>query len=119
MRENDGGTNLLYFLAGMAIGAIGALLFAPQSGTKTRKLIGDKADEGRDYLRDKSKELREQAEEYIGRGKDILSEQVELGKDLVSEQVERGKDVVAKQKEQLSAALDAVKQGYKDAKRAH
>jgi gas vesicle protein len=119
MSENNVGNNLLYFLAGMAAGAVGALLFAPQSGEKTRKLLNKKADEGREYLREKGEEIREQAEEYVEKGKELISEQVERGKDLVSHQVERGKDLVAKQKEQLSAALDAVKDGYKEAKRSH
>ena len=108
MSENNGSTNLLYFLAGASIGAVVALLYAPQSGKKTREYISDKADEGKDYLKDKSKELREQAEDYV-----------ERGKDLVSHQVDRGKDLVARQKEQLSAALEAVKDGYKEAKKSH
>jgi gas vesicle protein len=108
MSENNGSSNLLFFLAGASLGAVVALLYAPQSGKKTREYISDKADEGKDYLKDKSKELREQAEDYV-----------ERGKDLVSQQVERGKDLVAKQKEQLSAALEAVKDGYKEAKKSH
>jgi len=108
MSENNGSSNLLFFLAGASLGAVIALLYAPQSGKKTREYISDKADEGKDYLKDRSKELREQAEEYV-----------ERGKDLVSHQVDRGKDLVARQKEQLSAALEAVKDGYKEAKKSH
>ena len=108
MSENNGSTNLLYFLAGASIGAVVALLYAPQSGKKTREYISDRAEEGKDYLKDRSKELREHAEDYV-----------ERGKDLVSQQVERGKDLVARQKEQLSAALEAVKDGYKEAKKSH
>ena len=108
MSENNGSTNLLYFLAGASIGAVVALLYAPQSGKKTREYITDRAEEGKDYLKDRSKEFREQAEEYV-----------ERGKDLVAQQVERGKDLVARQKEQLSAALGAVKDGYKEAKKSH
>ena len=108
MSENNGSTNLLYFLAGASIGAVVALLYAPQSGKKTREYISDRAEDGKDYLKDRSKELREQAEDYV-----------ERGKDLVSQQVERGKDLVARQKEQLSAALEAVKDGYKEAKKSH
>jgi gas vesicle protein len=108
MSENNGSSNLLFFLAGASLGAVVALLYAPQSGKKTREYISDKADEGRDYLKDKGKELREQAEDYV-----------ERGKDLVSHQVDRGRDLVARQKEQLSAALEAVKDGYKEAKKSH
>ena len=106
--NNNGSTNLLFFLAGAALGATVALLYAPQSGKKTREYISDRAEEGRDYLKDKGKELRESAEDYV-----------EKGKDLVSQQLERGKELVAKQKENLSAALEAVKDGYKEAKRSH
>ena len=130
MSENNGSNNLLFFLAGMTIGGVAALLFAPQSGEKTRKLIGKKAEAGRDYLRDAGDDLREQAEEFVDKSRDVVSkqvergrnlvnEQVERGRDLVTEQVERGKDLVAKQKEQLSAALEAVKDGYKESKRSH
>jgi len=83
------------------------LLYAPQSGKKTRELIGKRAGEGKDYLVDRSKELRDQAGDYI-----------EKGKDLVSEQYDRGKELVAKQKEQLSAAFYEGKDGYREAKKA-
>jgi gas vesicle protein len=108
MSDNNGSTNILFFLAGAAVGAAVALLYAPQSGKKTREFISNKAEEGKDYLVDRSKELREQAEEYV-----------EKGKGIVSEQLERGKDLVAKQKDQLSAALEAVKDGYREAKKSH
>ena len=108
MSDNNGSNNFVYFVAGAAVGAAVALLYAPQSGKKTRELIGRRAGEGKDYLVDRSKELREQAEDYV-----------EKGKDLVSQQLDRGKELVAKQKEQLSAALEAVKDGYRDAKKSH
>lgn len=106
--NNNVSTNLLFFLAGASLGAVVALLYAPQSGKKTREYISDKAEEGRDFLKEKGKEIREQAEDYV-----------EKSKELVAQQLERGKDLVAKQKEQLSAALEAVKDGYKEAKRSH
>jgi gas vesicle protein len=118
MSDNNGSNNTLFFLAGLAIGAVAALLYAPQSGEKTRKLIGKKADEGRQFLRETSQDLREQAEDFVQKGREVVSDQMERGRDLVSQQMERGKELVAKQKEQLSAALDAVKDGYKEAKRA-
>lgn len=94
MSDNNGASKLAFFLAGMGIGAILALLFAPKSGKETREFIAQKAEEGRDYVTARSKELRKQAEEYV----------------------ERGKDLVAKQKEQLSAALEAGKQAYQEEK---
>ena len=94
MGDNNGGTRFAFFMAGMGIGAILALLFAPKSGKETRDFIAQKAEEGKDYMSAKGRELRKQAEETV----------------------EKAKDVVAKQKEQLSAALEAGKQAYQEEK---
>jgi len=92
--ESNGATNLGFFLAGLGIGAILALLFAPRSGKETREYITGKAEEGRDYVKTKTEDLRRQAEEAV----------------------EKGKDLVTKQKELLSAALEAGKQAYQEEK---
>ncbi len=92
--EGNGATNLGFFLAGLGIGAILALLFAPRSGKETREYIAGKAEEGRDYVKAKSEDLRRQAEGAV----------------------EKGKDLVTKQKELLSAALEAGKQAYQEEK---
>ena len=94
MSENDGGAKVAFFLAGMGIGAIVALLFAPRSGKETRDFITKKAEEGKDYVANRGKEFRQQAEDYV----------------------DKGKDLVAKQKEMLSAALEAGKQAYQEEK---
>jgi len=94
MSENNGASKVAFFLAGMGIGAILALLFAPKSGKETREYIAQKAEEGRGYVTAKSREVRKQAEEAV----------------------ERAKDVVTRQKEQLSAALEAGKQAYQEEK---
>lgn len=94
MSENNGASNLGFFLAGLGIGAILALLLAPKSGKETRDYIAQKAEEGKDYVRTKTEELRQQAEEAV----------------------EKGKDLVTKQKDLLSAALEAGKQAYQEEK---
>jgi gas vesicle protein len=94
MSENNGASKLGFFLAGLGIGAILALLFAPKSGKETRDYISQKAGEGRDYMKTKTEELRRQAEDAV----------------------EKGKDLVTKQKELLSAALEAGKQAYQEEK---
>jgi gas vesicle protein len=94
MSENNGASKIAFLLAGMGIGAILALLFAPKSGKETRDYLAQKTEEGRDYVTARGRELRKQAEETV----------------------EKAKDVVAKQKEQLSAALEAGKQAYQEEK---
>lgn len=73
MSENDGSSKLAFFLAGLGIGAILALLFAPKSGEETRKFLAEKAEGGKDYVAARSKELRKQAEEIVEKGKDSLA----------------------------------------------
>jgi gas vesicle protein len=94
MSEENDGSKLGFFLAGLGIGAVIALLFAPRSGQETRDLIVQKAEEGRDFVVTKSEEIRRQAEDAV----------------------EKGRDLVSKQKELLSAALEAGKQAYQDEK---
>lgn len=94
MSEDNSGAGVGFFLAGLGIGAVLALLFAPRSGKETRDLIAQKAEEGRDYVKTKSEEIRKQAEDAV----------------------EKGKDLVNKQKDLLSAALEAGKQAYQEEK---
>jgi len=94
MSEDNGGAQVGFFLAGLGIGAVIALLFAPRSGKETRDYIVQKAEEGRDFVVTKSEEIRRQAEDAV----------------------EKGRDLVSKQKDLLSAALEAGKQAYQDEK---
>lgn len=94
MSENNGAGNLGFFLAGLGIGAVLALLFAPQSGKETRDLIAQKANEGKEYVANRSRELREQADELV----------------------EKGKDRLAREKERVSAAYEAGRQAYREEK---
>jgi len=61
-----------FLLAGIGIGAVAGLLFAPRSGEKTRALIGKKTEEGRDYIAGKTREFRQQAEDYFDKGRKIV-----------------------------------------------
>ena len=80
MRDCDGSTKMVYFLGGLGIGAILALLFAPQSGKETRDMIVQKAEEGKDYVTTKGREVVRQAEEMVEKGRGALSDALESGK---------------------------------------
>ena len=45
------------FVAGLAAGAMAAVLFAPKSGSQTRRHLRDKAAAGAEYLRHQDEEL--------------------------------------------------------------
>jgi gas vesicle protein len=92
MSDSDGGSGFGWFLAGLGIGAVIGLLYAPQSGAETRDAIRKRAEEGREHLRTQAREAREQAEQWV----------------------DRGKDFVQQQKEQFRSAYDAGRQAYKE-----
>lgn len=92
---SNGGSKFGYFLAGMGVGAIIALLFAPRSGEETREYLREKYDDARDEAKRRVRDIRERAEEYS----------------------EKGKEFVERQRESLEAALDAGKQAYREEKR--
>jgi gas vesicle protein len=68
-------SNIAFFAAGVGIGALVAALYTPKSGKETRRMIAQKAGEGKDYLESRGKELRHQAEDAVGRGKDFVTRQ--------------------------------------------
>lgn len=62
MSRNDSigaGGFLIAFVAGAAVGAAVALLFAPASGDETRRYLGQRAREGRERAADAARQGRE------------------------------------------------------------
>ncbi len=56
--NNQGATILISFLIGGIVGAGLALLFAPQTGRKTRKQIADIAEDVVEYTSDYAKKVK-------------------------------------------------------------
>ncbi|MFB3812558.1 MAG: YtxH domain-containing protein [Terriglobales bacterium] len=89
----DNGNSFLWFLAGLGVGAVIGVLYAPKSGREMRDEIAHRADEGRAYVTDRARQAREQAERWV----------------------ERGRDFYDAQKEQFKSAFQAGKEAYKEA----
>lgn len=66
---------LSWFLAGLGLGTVVGILYAPTSGDEAREAIRAKAGEGRDYVMDRAQKAREQAGEWVDRGREIVNEQ--------------------------------------------
>ncbi|MSV27297.1 MAG: YtxH domain-containing protein [Bryobacterales bacterium] len=82
----DASGKVVWFVAGVAIGATVALLYAPQPGKQTRRILVKKTAEGRDAVVDTSKDVYE-------RGKEIYEKSLEIADD-AAELFERGKKLV-------------------------
>jgi gas vesicle protein len=72
-----GGGVLLAFIAGAAVGAAVALLYAPASGEETRDYLGQRAREGREKAAEAARQAREHAAEAARQGREILNRQRE------------------------------------------
>ena len=92
MSDRDG-SSLIWFLAGLGLGAAAGILYAPRSGNETREQLRARADEGREYVKNRAREAREQAAQWA----------------------DKGRDVVSQQKEQFRAAYEAGRQAYHEA----
>jgi gas vesicle protein len=77
MSEDDAG-KFLWFVAGAAIGATVALLYAPASGEVTRRKIVKKAEGGRETLADTGKEIVDRGRELYGKGRQLADEAAEM-----------------------------------------
>jgi gas vesicle protein len=71
-------SKLVWFTAGVALGATISLLFAPASGEETRRMIREKAGEGRDKLAGKGRDLMEQGRHLYDKGRQIADEAADL-----------------------------------------
>jgi gas vesicle protein len=93
MSDRDGGNSFVWFLAGLGLGALVGVLYAPRAGSETRDALRARAEEGRDYVKSRAREARNQASEWV----------------------DRGRDLVTQQKEQFRAAYEAGRQAYQEA----
>jgi gas vesicle protein len=76
--RNEAGSNILWLLAGFAVGASAAMLFAPASGGETRRFIGRKAIEGKDELAHSGREWIEKGRDLFERGRHMADEAAEM-----------------------------------------
>ena len=67
-------SNAGYFLAGLTIGSLIGIFFAPKSGEGTREYLSKKAKEGGKHARKKARELRERAEDLVDSGKELVNQ---------------------------------------------
>jgi len=91
--EGCSGNGILWFLAGLGVGAAVGVLYAPKAGSETRDSILAAAEESRDVVQERARKYKEQAQEWA----------------------DRGKDVIAQQKDNLRSAFEAGRQAYRDA----
>jgi gas vesicle protein len=113
MAEDNKAYGLAWFVAGLGIGALVGILYAPKSGRETREGLVSSAREGTEYLRNRSQQAAEQVSVLVDKGKEQVGEYVDRGRAQWEEFVERGKNLVTDQTTRVSAAVDAGRQAYR------
>jgi gas vesicle protein len=88
--EDD--NKLSFFFLGLGLGVAVGVLFAPKSGTETRDLLRSRAEEGADYVKRRGEELV----------------------DTAADAVDKGKQTIQRHKENLTAAVEAGRQAYRE-----
>jgi gas vesicle protein len=76
MAERDG-SSFLWFLAGLGVGAVVGVLYAPRSGDEMRDVIRSRAQESAERARHHARRVREQANDWMDRGRDVITQQKE------------------------------------------
>ena len=92
MSDRDG-SSFVWFLAGLGIGGLVGILYAPRAGSETREELRARAEQGSEYVRARAREAREQASGWV----------------------DKGRDAVNQQKDQFRAAYEAGRQAYQEA----
>ncbi|MGA9353278.1 MAG: YtxH domain-containing protein [Terriglobales bacterium] len=76
MADRDG-SSFLWFLAGLGVGAVVGVLYAPKAGDEMRETIREKAQDGAERARQQARRAKEQANDWMDRGRDVISQQKE------------------------------------------
>ena len=122
MADDSKSNGLAWFLAGLGVGALVGVLYAPKSGRETREDLAQGAREGTEYLKARTRQAAEEVSAMVDKGKEQVGEYVDRGREVVDrgrtqweEFVQRGKNVVAEQGGRVTAAVDAGRQAYQNA----
>jgi gas vesicle protein len=86
-RENLG-SNLVFFLVGAAAGAAVALLYAPQDGESTRRIIGEKAGEYKGKATEFTSNVATTAKDKWGVATDKIQSLVQRGQDSANSSID-------------------------------
>ena len=128
--NDDGSSGLAWFLAGLGIGTLVGVLYAPKAGVETREDLLNSARDAQAKAADLADQARQKAGEYVEQGKQKAADLVDQGKQQAaasmdkgreyyekgrtqwSQYVEKGKGIVNEQQAKVGAAADAAQDAY-------
>jgi gas vesicle protein len=119
MADDNGSSGLGWFLAGLGVGALIGVLYAPKSGKETREDLVQGALDAKEKAAAYAQQGYEKANQYVEQGKQVAGDYVDRGKEYYekgrsqwTEYVEKGKNLVQSQQDAVQAAINAGKDAY-------
>ncbi|MGC2618783.1 MAG: YtxH domain-containing protein [Acidobacteriaceae bacterium] len=119
MSNEEQSSGFSWFLAGLGIGALIGVLYAPKAGRETREDLLSSAREGSEYLKQRGREAADQVSDLVDRSKTQVTEYVDRSKEVVErgraqwdEFVNQGRQFVNDQTGKVTAAVEAGRQAY-------
>ena len=108
-----------WFLAGLGIGSLIGVLYAPKSGVETREELVAGALGKTEYLKQRGREVSGQVGDLVERGKGQVNDYVSRGKeyvdasrDKINDAVGQAQSLVNEHTAKAQAAYEAGKQAY-------
>lgn len=121
--ERHSGSSMSALLAGMAIGAGLALLFAPQSGEETRQVLRRKARRARrlasnysEDFKDRALDIRDTAGKLVGRTRERGRELVDDVKEKVEDTIDDTRRTIRDKRRELGRAVEEGRAAARDAR---
>lgn len=105
IEKQSSGGGLLSFVAGIAVGAAIAILFAPEAGIDTRRNIARRA-----------KQVRRAAREAVDGLAEKVSDKVDSAKRHVEDRIDDARGAIDAKKEQVQRAVDAGREAARQAR---
>lgn len=92
--EQQDTTGIGWFIAGLGLGALLGVLFAPKTGREMREGLISGARDSKEYVASRGKQARDQINSVVDRGRDQINDITERGKDVVDKGRERWSGIV-------------------------
>lgn len=111
-----GGSPIIPFLWGAAIGAAAALLLAPSSGAELRETIANRARRLKDLAVDKAGDIEEQVGHSYERARAKVEEELDSARQYVGDTRQAARDVVQAGKAAASTAREELERRLAEAR---
>ncbi len=104
--EQQESTGIGWFIAGLGLGALVGVLFAPKAGRDLREGLMSGARESKEYVANRSKQARDQINSVVDRSREQINEYTD-----------RGREIAEKGRERWSGIVDRVAGSQSDGER--